>query len=654
MTTQTRSFKNSKILFLISALALFSFYAIPTNTTYAAGQEYSGWLSFPDTENLGDTGACAPGEDYLNFITKDYNTETTITPSRIGIYYYRSGSLLTSVGGAAMSETPSVCFNPTTDSIKVFVEGDGSYSDFGLTANVDLSTTFPVGKKLRSHIHLKHLSVTPTHDLVNIAPISTASTSLTWINTDPTYQVAVQSFPSIHNATNVVKIVGTTYDQSGNIVQNWAIPGGDGLKTYSYKPPTPLPNGIYQWHAATFLNEIPAGRPISTLPMLYSFPNPPAFVTELFGVDKTLPEGVFTVSPPASVATSDLIRITASGSDTLSGLAKLSIYVDGVLSTSTTLTGTSTAQISITPITFPLGAHTYYVESKDRAGNTYTSSTKTFTVYTFVNGSCSTYHYSCITGISANNISSAGAWTWDCLGTGVGALNASCVQLKTNPQPVVTFNGPTTTINLGDSVLYSGSATDASSDIDTFSINWKNPDGTFNWTKPGGSYQATLSVGPTVTYATLTNNAFLTTIMTPTSIGTYSVYFVAHDPNGYLSSTKYNLVVNPPLDISGSATGTSYTIGTGTNGSCGLLNGTTTPTTPSGSDLCASTSVTPTVSGSGHPWSWTCYGSNGGLDSPLCTATKSTFTCGDNACEKSLGETPLLCPTDCKFQYKNI
>ena len=56
---------------------------------------------------------------------------------------------------------------------------------------------------------------------------------------------------------------------------------------------------------------------------------------------------------------------------------------------------------------------------------------------------------------------------------------------------------------------------------------------------------------------------------------------------------------------------------------CGIANGSTTSTVPSGSDLCKN--GTPTaVSGSGSPWSWTCQGVQSEADSPLCAATKTS------------------------------
>ena len=54
------------------------------------------------------------------------------------------------------------------------------------------------------------------------------------------------------------------------------------------------------------------------------------------------------------------------------------------------------------------------------------------------------------------------------------------------------------------------------------------------------------------------------------------------------------------------------------NGACGSANGQSFPTAPA-ANLCASGTVSALPTGSG-PWSWSCNGSNGGTDSPLCTA----------------------------------
>jgi hypothetical protein len=57
------------------------------------------------------------------------------------------------------------------------------------------------------------------------------------------------------------------------------------------------------------------------------------------------------------------------------------------------------------------------------------------------------------------------------------------------------------------------------------------------------------------------------------------------------------------------------------NGVCGGANNTTVSSAPTGSSLC-SAGTPSSVSGNG-PWTWTCLGSNGGTNSPTCTANKT-------------------------------
>ena len=52
-----------------------------------------------------------------------------------------------------------------------------------------------------------------------------------------------------------------------------------------------------------------------------------------------------------------------------------------------------------------------------------------------VNGSCSTTHYGCNAGTSANNSDNSTNWTWNCNGSG-GGTNASCSENKSSRPPV--------------------------------------------------------------------------------------------------------------------------------------------------------------------------------------------------------------------------
>ncbi len=366
--------KHKKTIFLILA-TLIGFIFFP-NTIFAQGQKYSGWMDFPDSENLGGTTACAAGENLTDFIVKDYNSETTIVAPWIGVYYYRNNVFRTAVGGVSLATTTPVCFNPLTDTARVFINGDTQYYDFGLGVMVATSSPVMTGRRLSAHVHLKPRSnLIP--DMENISPVS--GDSLSWISIDPKYSVNVRQFPSVHSVTNVVSVDGRTFDSSWNLVQNWTIAGGGGAKIYTSTSQA-LGNGVYSWHAAVRLNLLSSGRPISTLPVLF-LNGEIYYVTEDFGVDKTAPTATLS-HEPASPAEDVGVIVSTNVADALSGLSTTEIYVDNILEKTCAYAGEPSATCTTAPKIYPVGTYTYRVIARDRATNQTVNGTGTFTVTT--------------------------------------------------------------------------------------------------------------------------------------------------------------------------------------------------------------------------------------------------------------------------------
>jgi hypothetical protein len=77
-------------------------------------------------------------------------------------------------------------------------------------------------------------------------------------------------------------------------------------------------------------------------------------------------------------------------------------------------------------------------------------------------------------------------------------------------------------------------------------------------------------------------------------------------------------------------------------GVCGSSSGSTLSSAPT-SGLCSSSGGNSSLSGSG-PWSWTCYGTNGGASSPTCTAYK-TVAAVNGVCGSSSGSNFSSAPT---------
>lgn len=222
-----------------------------------------------------------------------------------------------------------------------------------------------------------------------------------------------------------------------------------------------------------------------------------------------------------------------------------------------------------------------------------------------VNGTCSPAHYTCTAGTSIQNVNGSASWTWKCTGANGGSA-ATCSETKSactlpwggttpsgtsvtsyrtlsvtspltcssafqsktrtcdngtlswgytkgsctvNHPPVIHFPSSNKTITLGQSVTYSSSATDADGNMNNLALNWRNPDGSYNWSRGQSSYQATVSSGPYFHYAPARSRGLYSISFTPTSLGTYKIYSVAHDPVGwvYSSSSSYLKVVPKPI-----------------------------------------------------------------------------------------------------------
>lgn len=589
----TPAIKHQNFFFLTLTMLLSAIF-LP-HSTFAAGLQSSGWIDFPDSENLGDTTSCAAGENYTDYYVKAYNSEATTTAPWIGVYIFRNNNFLTAVGGPSLWKTSPVCFNPLTDVASVYIYGSNQFYDFHLPVNVATSTQVITGKILRSHIHLKPLSMVAS-DIEYVAPLSANSTQ--WINNDPVYVVNVKAFPAVHSATDVKKIVGFTLDTSWNIVKKWEIAGGGGIKTYS-SAPSPLSDGVYYWASSTALNgPFPSGRPFSSTPVYFDGSGPHALY-QILRVDKTLPTATPLHSPASSVE-GDAVIVSGIVADAMSGLYSAQVYVDGALEKSCSYVGEPSATCSANAKVYSVGPHTYSVTAQDRASNVVTVSTGTFTVSPSVIGACSATHYACSAGTSANTVDGATTWTWSCLGSGSTGSNASCSEAK--PAPTVNIWADQNPIVYNTNTIVRWTSTDATTCV-----------------APGG--------------LTSTSGNYTTPLLTTTT-----TYNLSCTGPGGTTDDSINVTIIPNL-----------------NGVCGALNGTSSATAPMPTDpgLCAYTNGTPTISGSG-PWTWKCLGSGTGVDSPTCSMTKLLLSCGNTTCENLLGESVLTCPQDCRVKFRNF
>ena len=148
-----------------------------------------------------------------------------------------------------------------------------------------------------------------------------------------------------------------------------------------------------------------------------------------------------------------------------------------------------------------------------------------------------------------------------------------------------------------------GSTASCSATIQTYSLTF-NTDG--NGTLSG-------NVSQTVDYSGTSEP------VTATPNGGYS-FLNWTGTNGFVTSTANPLTLN---NVTSSQIITANFSATPVNGACGTDNGQTL-TAMAPTKLCA-TGNPSAVGGSGHPWTWTCDGSNGG-STTSCSATIQTYT----------------------------
>jgi hypothetical protein len=90
-----------------------------------------------------------------------------------------------------------------------------------------------------------------------------------------------------------------------------------------------------------------------------------------------------------------------------------------------------------------------------------------------INGACAATHYSCTAGISANTVSGAASYTWNCNGTS-GGTNASCSEVKPTGTVVVTSNIPASWTITGPAVIAGAGTiqTSVSKPVGVYTITW--------------------------------------------------------------------------------------------------------------------------------------------------------------------------------------
>lgn len=412
-----RGFQAASLSMLIS-IALFSSLKVDA-------LEKSGWMTMA-SEVVGDDTSCGAGLVKHELIIRNLNTNALATPSSALFRVYGSSkNLMDQASGSDVSTVGPVCFNPDTDYLMVDVSGDDSYNSFKAAYAWEDPAIVPRGKFMRTTVWLRPKS-DPGFDYAHTDP------SAVYLNVSPTYKVVLNDFPSTYGATGSSQafLVVVDWMKTEVAVAKWitgaSVSGGAGTKIL---PAQTLPDGLYSWAYYLSLNGFNnLGGSFATPNVLDS---QASGYNAPFLLDTAAPQFVGVSHSPVNPSASDTVTITANATDSLSGITKIEIYLDGTSVKSCSFFYSSSASCVAPTGPFLSGStHSYYAVATDGAKNVVTSPTQTFTVgVTGVCGSANgvptlsaptptpagSPNNLCNSGVSSG-VSGTGPWTWTCEG----------------------------------------------------------------------------------------------------------------------------------------------------------------------------------------------------------------------------------------------
>lgn len=272
--------------------------------------------------------------------------------------------------------TESVCYNPDTDGIAIYVEGGSDYFNFYSVKKWSEPGSVPRWGLITSTVYLMPTSA-PTPEYAQVSPVDTAT------SINPEYKIETTHIPNLFGATlfSDVFFFLNKYDPADgslvNIVQrHYAKDSGIGIMTI---PSQTLSEGWYRWSyylslnalthfvpGLTMVNQPVSGWSTNSWPFLY---------------DTTPPEVQSITHTPAAVYETEQVQITGETSDALAGVKEIRMYFDGVFAQSCGYASVQTAQCQLNVGPFPVGTtHSYFLVSTDGVGLISTSTVGTFTV----------------------------------------------------------------------------------------------------------------------------------------------------------------------------------------------------------------------------------------------------------------------------------
>jgi len=446
-----------KIKFLRFKLPLVVFLVLtPFFSAGAASPEGRfGWWT-PVSEIVSDDASCGAGYIKHELVIREIGTGNPVSVgSAIFVAGNMSNNAITSQISGAGPTVGTICFNPDNQFLALDIDGGAGYYDFYGSIAYGNAGIVPREKFMRTTVWVTPTSVN-TFDYVQDSPVNTI------LNTSPTYKLNLNSFPTTYEASGVSGGILFVYNwntQTKVAQTSTTLSGGTGIKTF---PAQTLPDGLYVWQFYLALN---ANHDTGGLIALNVLKSGMGSYTYPFILDTTAPTfGTSLGHTPENPTQSDTVTITRSASDSLAGITSMKLYVNSVLVQTCPFVNVNSADCVVAQ--GPFGAnttHTYYVVATDAAGNTATSSIKSFSIIGLPN--LTTPTHSAITNTGAtlgatllNNNGSAITSRGTCWGTTTDPVTNCSAEGGT---AIETFNHVRTGMTSGMTVYYRGYAANA-------------------------------------------------------------------------------------------------------------------------------------------------------------------------------------------------
>ena len=333
----------------LTALVCFTFPAV------ALALSASGWVVKSETAFVPD-GSCGATRIVYDAQARAYDTETVLVPSSFELGSYNTSTLAwvgVTVFGASLT-SPIVCHNIKGEALSFRIPG------FGLAAdpNYYKFESFPMwlytytganGKRLRASVHLRPKTFA-TEDMAHVSPVGGAA-----FPSEPSYRIALNSFPRIHGATGLSRVYLFVVDPYG---YTWsyslAASGAEGIKTIAPRGFTTA--GTYTWYFylalnGTGVNELEA--PLSAFSGYETFVIlPPDLITQNLTRAGTLTVG-------STLTFTGSVRNAGTGNAPFGSTARFCIDNPSCLTTSTGQIGTDSTAALAAGAASPTFSHTW-------------------------------------------------------------------------------------------------------------------------------------------------------------------------------------------------------------------------------------------------------------------------------------------------------